>query len=101
DRLDVLCGIGLRQIGIAYSDANALGAGLSEASDAGLTAFGRRAVRRMNQLGLAIDLSHAGDQTALDTCAASERPVFITHAGARPVCDTARLKPHTALRPLP
>ena len=30
DRLDVLYGLGLRQIGIAYSDANALGSGLSE-----------------------------------------------------------------------
>jgi microsomal dipeptidase-like Zn-dependent dipeptidase len=35
DRLDVLYGLGLRQIGIAYSDANALGSGLSEAADGG------------------------------------------------------------------
>ena len=29
DRLDVLYGLGLRQIGIAYSDANSLGSGLA------------------------------------------------------------------------
>ena len=98
DRLDVLYGLGLRQIGIAYSDANALGSGLNEVTDAGLTHLGRRAVRRMNQLGLAIDLSHSGDQTALDTCAASEAPVFITHAGARAVWDTPRMKPDDVLR---
>ena len=98
DRLDVLYGLGLRQIGIAYSDANALGAGLAERTDAGLTAFGRRAVTRMNQLGLAIDLSHAGDRTALDTCERSERPVFITHAGARAVWDIPRMKPDEVLR---
>jgi membrane dipeptidase len=98
DRLDVLYGLGLRQIGIAYSDANALGAGLAERSDAGLTAFGRRAVTRMNRLGLAIDLSHAGDRTALDTCEQSERPVFITHAGARAVWDIPRMKPDDVLR---
>jgi membrane dipeptidase len=98
DRLDVLYGLGLRQIGIAYSDANSLGAGLAEASDAGLTAFGRRAVTRMNKLGLAIDLSHAGDRTALDTCERSERPVFITHAGARAVWDIPRMKPDDVLR---
>jgi len=98
DRLDVLYGLGIRQIGIAYSDANALGSGLSEDSDGGLTRFGRRAVARMNQLGLAIDLSHASDRTALDTCAASSRPVFITHAGARGVWDTARMKPDKVLR---
>ena len=98
DRLDVLYGLGLRQIGIAYSDANALGGGLSERTDGGLTAFGRRAVARMNKLGLAIDLSHAGDRTALDACAQSDRPVFITHAGARAVWDTPRMKPDDVLR---
>jgi membrane dipeptidase len=98
DRLDVLYGLGIRQIGIAYSDANALGSGLSEDSDGGLTRFGHRAVARMNQLGLAIDLSHASDRTALDTCAASSQPVLITHAGARGVWDTARMKPDEVLR---
>jgi membrane dipeptidase len=98
DRLDVLYGLGLRQIGIAYSDANSLGSGLSEPVDGGLTAFGHRAVTRMNQVGLAIDLSHASDRTALDTCAESAKPVFITHAGARGVWDTARMKPDAVLR---
>jgi len=98
DRLDVLYGLGLRQIGIAYSDANALGSGLREATDGGLTAFGRRAVRRMNQLGLAIDLSHSSDRTALDVCEISEQPVFLTHAGARAIWDIARMKPDEVLR---
>jgi len=98
DRLDVLYGLGIRQIGIAYSDANALGSGLSEVTDGGLTAFGRRAVTRMNQLGLAIDLSHSSDRTALDTCAVSAKPVLITHAGARAVWATPRMKPDEVLR---
>jgi membrane dipeptidase len=98
DRLDVLYGLGLRQIGIAYSDSNALGSGLNETTDGGLTALGRRAVTRMNQLGLAIDISHSSDRTGLDTCAASETPVFMTHAGARAVWDTPRMKPDDVLR---
>ncbi|HEY3975624.1 MAG TPA: membrane dipeptidase [Streptosporangiaceae bacterium] len=98
DRLDVLYGLGLRQIGIAYSDANALGSGLSEPVDGGLTAFGHRAVARMNQLGLAVDLSHSSDRTALDTCAHSTAPVLITHAGARAVWDIPRMKPDDVLR---
>lgn len=98
DRLDILFGLGLRQIGIAYSDSNALGSGQNELNDGGLTSFGRRAVRRMNQLGLAIDLSHSSDQTALDTCAVSSVPVFITHAGARSVWDTQRMKPDEVLK---
>jgi membrane dipeptidase len=98
DRLDVLYGLGLRQIGIAYSDANSLGSGLAEETDGGLTAFGHRAVTRMNQLGLAIDVSHSSDRTALDVCRQSDRPVFITHAGARAVWGTSRMKPDSVLR---
>jgi membrane dipeptidase len=98
DRLDVLYGLGIRQLGIAYSDANTLGSGLSEPSDGGLTAFGRRAVTRMNQLGIAIDLSHSSDRTALDTCEQTSQPVLITHAGARAVWATPRMKPDEVLR---
>jgi membrane dipeptidase len=98
DRLDVLYGLGLRQIGIAYSDANSLGSGLSELVDGGLTSFGRRAVRRMNQLGLAIDVSHSSDRTGIDTCDVSDQPVFMTHAGAREVWDTTRMKSDGVLR---
>ncbi len=98
DRLDVLYGLGLRQIGIAYSDSNALGSGLAEPVDGGLTALGHRAVRRMDQLGLAIDISHSSDQTSLDVCSASEQPVLMTHAGARAVWDIPRMKPDDVLR---
>jgi membrane dipeptidase len=98
DRLDVLYGLGIRQIGIAYSDANALGSGCNEPSDGGLTGFGRRAVTRMNQLGLAIDVSHSSDRTALDVCDHSRAPVLMTHAGARAVWDIPRMKPDDVLR---
>jgi membrane dipeptidase len=97
DRLDVLYGLGVRSIGIAYSEANALGSGLREERDAGLTEFGRLAVRRMNRLGIAIDISHAGDQTSLDTIERSEHPVFVTHAGARALWNTRRMKPDEIL----
>ena len=92
DRLDVLYGFGVRQMGIAYSDANTLGSGLKERGDGGLTYFGERAVARMNKLGIAIDISHSGDQTCLDVIKASTKPVFITHAGARGLWPTNRMK---------
>jgi len=98
DRLDVLFGLGLRQIGIAYSDSNALGGGLSDGPDGGLTTFGRRAVERMNAVGLAVDISHSNDRTGVETCEASSKPVFITHAGARALWDIPRLKTDPVLR---
>ena len=98
DRLDILYGLGIRSSGIAYSEANTLGSGLKEKRDGGLTEFGRQAVRRMNRLGIAIDVSHSGDQTSLDTIEASDRPIFITHAGARGLWNTKRMKPDEVIK---
>jgi membrane dipeptidase len=98
DRLDILYGLGIRSSGIAYSEANTLGCGLRERNDGGLTEFGRAAVRRMNKLGIAIDVSHSGDQTSLDTIEVSEQPIFITHAGARGLWNTRRMKPDEVIR---
>src|SRR5947207_3400850 len=74
DRLDILYGLGIRSSGIAYSEANTLGSGLRETRDGGLTEFGRQPVRRMNKLGIAIDLPHSAQQTSLDTLATIENP---------------------------
>jgi membrane dipeptidase len=98
DRLDVLYGFGVRQIGIAYSEANTLGSGLKERGDGGLTYFGERAVKRMNQLGLAIDISHSGDVTSMDVIKASTKPIFITHCGSREVWPTSRMKPDAIIK---
>ncbi len=93
DRIDILYGFGVRQLGIAYSEANTLGSGLKEKRDGGLTAFGRRAVERMNALGIVVDVSHSGDVTSLEAIEHSTEPVIITHAGARGVWNTSRMKP--------
>jgi len=98
DRIDILYGIGVRSMGIAYSEGNQLGAGLREEGDGGLTQFGRKAVKRMNKLGIAIDISHSGDRTGLETIEVSDKPIFITHAGARALWNSRRLKNDETLR---
>src|SRR5690606_27635467 len=45
-----------------------------------------------------IDVSHSGDRTCLDVIDASSAPVLITHAGARAVWPTSRMKPDEVLR---
>ncbi len=97
DRIDLLHGFGLRSLGITYSESNALGNGLKEDRDGGLTKFGRRAVDRMNKVGLLIDCSHCGDQTTLDTVEWSEKPIVLSHIGARALWDSNRLAPDSVL----
>lgn len=92
DRVDVLYGLGVRGMGITYSEANALGSGLRERNDSGLSDLGRAVVKRMDRLGMTIDISHCGDRTGLEVIAASARPITITHAGARGLWGSRRMK---------
>lgn len=98
DRIEVLYGFGVRMMGLVYSESNAMGSGLKENGDGGLTQLGYAAVKRMNQTGIAIDISHAGDQTALDVIDASEKPIFISHAGAKTVWGTQRMMTDEAIK---
>ncbi len=98
DRLDILYGFGLRSLGITYSESNALGNGLKEKRDGGLTAFGHKAVERMNKLGILIDCSHTGDVTAMDTIACSKKPIVLSHIGAQAIWNTNRMAPDDVLK---
>jgi len=82
--------LGLRFLQITYNAQSLLGSGHAEADDTGLTLMGREVVAEMNRTGIAIDLSHAGERTALDAIAASARPVAVTHANPRDWCPTDR-----------
>lgn len=98
DRLDVLYGLGVRMCGVTYSESNQLGGGLKDPIDGGLTRFGEAAVTRMNRLGMAIDVSHSGDVTAMQTCKASAAPVFLSHSGARALFGEPKLKEDDLLK---
>jgi len=89
---------GYRSAGLAYNTGNALGGGLGQAQDDGLTILGREAVAVMNGLGMLVDLSHVGDRTSIDAARVSSAPVVITHAGARACWPSPRMKPDDVLR---
>ena len=88
---------GIRCAGLTYNAGNELGGGLASNPDDGLTALGRRAVTLLNELGITVDVAHVGDRTALDACGVSRAPVVVSHAGARAVWPTPRMKPDAVL----
>jgi membrane dipeptidase len=97
-RLDVFHRLGIRIIQLTYNDRNIVGDGCLEPGDAGLSAFGRQVVERMNALGIAVDLSHCGTQTTADGIAMSSRPPLITHSGCREVYRHPRSKEDRELK---
>jgi membrane dipeptidase len=56
----------------------------------GLTDLGRQVVRRLNELGIMVDVSHASKQTSLDIIAESKAPVIASHSSLEGVYDHPR-----------
>lgn len=96
--IDTLYGAGFRAAGLTYNTGNPLGGGLGQATDPGLSPLGRSAVRHLERLGIVVDLAHAGDRTSLDAVAVATKPLMISHAGARALWPSPRMKPDDVLR---
>jgi len=56
----------------------------------GLSEFGSEVVRRMNDLGMMIDISHASDKSFYDVIELSRTPIIASHSCARALCDNPR-----------
>jgi membrane dipeptidase len=98
DDVDRFYQMGQRVSQLTY-DPNRIGGGSSHPQDSGLTEYGAAIVERMNQVGMAIDVSHCADRTTLDAIEASRKPVLITHSNCRAlVPNSARCKTDEAIR---
>ncbi|MEN9685502.1 MAG: hypothetical protein RLZZ28_1288 [Bacteroidota bacterium] len=56
----------------------------------GLTDFGKAVVRRMNELGMMVDVSHVGEQTFWDVINTTTKPVIASHSNAYKLCPIFR-----------
>ncbi|RWL86337.1 MAG: membrane dipeptidase [Mesorhizobium sp.] len=98
--IEILFDLGIRFMQLTYNNQSLLGCGWMEKEDSGVTRMGREAIAEMNRLGMIIDLSHAGERTALEAIALSERPVVISHANPRWLRDSNRNVSKQVLRAL-
>jgi membrane dipeptidase len=100
DDVDDFYRLGQRVSQLTYNVRNAIGSGYEEPADTGLTDYGREVVARMNQTGMAVDVSHCGDRTTLDTLLGSRKPVIISHANCRALNPHPRCKTDAQIRAL-
>lgn len=56
----------------------------------GLTDFGKQVVTHMNELGMMIDVSHAGDQTFWDVIQLTTKPVIASHSSVYTLVHSRR-----------
>lgn len=97
-RVDLFNDLGVRIIQLTYNVRNLVGDGCLEPGNAGLSAFGRAVVGRMNELGMLVDLSHCGRRTTTDAISGSVKPVAVTHSGCAALADLPRNKTDEQLK---
>jgi len=56
----------------------------------GLNDFGKRVVRRMNDLGMMVDISHSGEQTFWDVINTTTKPIIASHSSVYTLCPYLR-----------
>jgi membrane dipeptidase len=100
ERVETFRGLGVRVMQLTYNRRTPLGVGCLDGETDGLTDLGRQAIAKMNQLGVALDLSHSNTKTTADGIAASTKPPLITHAGCRAVYSHPRNKEDRELKAL-
>src|SRR6478752_4615055 len=100
ERIELFRGLGVRVMQLTYNRRTPFGAGCLEGETDGLTDLGRKAIAKMNELGVALDLSHSNTRTTADGIAASTKPPIITHAGCRAVYMHPRNKEDRELKAL-
>ena len=56
----------------------------------GVSEFGAKVIRKMNELGLMVDLSHAAESSFYDALQISKQPIVCSHSSARALCNHPR-----------
>ena len=98
DRLLLLQRLGLRIMQPTYNYRTFLADGCLELNDGGLSALGREAIRRMNELGIAVDMSHSSDRSTIMAAETSNMPILITHTGASAINGWQRNRSDEAIK---
>lgn len=81
---------GVRMCTLTWNGATELGSGILSPEDSGITPFGREAVRKFEEAGIFVDISHASPKLFWDVAEIAKKPLIASHSNAKAVCGHAR-----------
>lgn len=92
DNLMTLYNAGMRYLTITWNNSLdwAISAKDSRSKTVGLNQFGIEVIRKLDSLGVIIDVSHTGIKTIKDILEVSANPIIATHSGVRAIKDHYR-----------
>lgn len=81
---------GVRAINLTWNHTNELSGTNVEDKEKGLTEKGKAFVRKMQALGMLVDVSHLSDPGFWDVIDLAEKPIFASHSNSRAICPHTR-----------
>lgn len=93
DNINHFYDLGARYITLVHSSNNDISDSSTDKEGPeynGLSEFGEEVVKRMNELGIMVDVSHASDSAFYDVLELSTKPIIASHSCARALCDHPR-----------
>ncbi|MCR8656335.1 dipeptidase [Paenibacillus endoradicis] len=86
----ILHRLGVRFAGLTWNAMNWAADGVLEPQGSGLSSLGHDFVRKCNQLGITIDVSHLSEKSFWDVYHTSTEPIIASHSNVRAICDHPR-----------
>ncbi len=89
--IDELYQKGVRCITLTWNGSNDIASGVGgEKADFGVSEFGKKAIKKMNSLGMLIDVSHISERAFWDVLEYTKSPIAASHSNSKTVCINRR-----------
>ncbi len=90
ENLDYFYNLGVRILTLTWNYDNELCGGIGDISGDGLTDFGKSVVRKMNESGMVIDVSHISEKGFWDVARCCRKPFIASHSNIKSLCHHKR-----------
>lgn len=88
--IDLLYLAGFKIMSLTWNEDNELACGAGTTKDQGLTIIGKKAVKKINSLGIIMDLAHTSEKTFWDILKIADKPCTVSHGNSRKLCQNPR-----------
>lgn len=88
--LDYIYRLGYRHLSLTWNEENILATGVRGNETRGLTELGKKALKKIEDLGMVIDVSHLNEKSFWDVMNNTSKTIIASHSNAYTLCNTKR-----------
>lgn len=79
-----------RHSSLTWNESNELATGIRGDNDRGVTSYGKQAIKKMESLGMIVDVSHLNEKSFWDVIDVCSKPIIASHSNCKALCDVVR-----------